>query len=40
MRQTKRALLISIVVTLIAGLIPAIKASKKDPIESLKEDGQ
>jgi ABC-type antimicrobial peptide transport system permease subunit len=33
-------LLISIVVTLIAGLIPAIKASKKDPIESLKEDGQ
>ena len=31
-------LIISVIVTLIAGLIPAIKASKKDPIESLKEE--
>lgn len=33
-------LLISIIVTLVSGLIPAIVAAKKDPIECLREDGQ
>lgn len=33
-------LLTSIIVTLVSGLIPAIVAAKKDPIECLREDGQ
>lgn len=33
-------LIISIIVTLISGLIPAVIAAKKDPIDCLREDGQ